>query len=76
MIEASVINEYLDWLRDKKNYPPTGSPEEWVEEMLMSEARDRLGLIKDLFESDTTKPTLDIIKHLVYADCKEIMEGN
>lgn len=75
MIDPNTINEYLDWLRDKRNYPPQGTPEEWIEELLMSEARDRLNLIKDLFESETAKPTLDKINHLVYADYKEIMEG-
>lgn len=79
MINADTINDYLEWRQEKTNIirysgDEAVSPEAWVEEILMSEARDRLNLIKDLLESEDLDP-LEVatkIHSLVYDPIEEL----
>ncbi len=44
---VKAVNEYILWRRDREMYPPRLSPEEWIEDVLKSEARVRLNLLSD-----------------------------
>ena len=52
MSNTKMIENYLSWKREKDMYPPQWTPEQWAEELLMSEARVRINLLKDLLETD------------------------
>ena len=52
MSNTTMIESYLSWKREKDMYPPQWTPEQWAEELLMSEARVRINLLKDLLETD------------------------
>lgn len=56
MTDAKMIQEYLLWRRDKELYPPQWSPEEWVNETIMSESHARMNLIKDFLENNAPDP--------------------
>jgi len=79
MINADTINDYLEWRQTKLNElryagEDVVSPENWIEEILMSEARDRINLIKDFLESDDLDP-LEVatrIHSLVYDPIEEL----
>lgn len=74
MIDPKIIEQFLTWRDNKIYYPSQLTPSDWIEEVKMSEAYDRLELIKKLFESEDEKPTLDKINALVYDNYKEITE--
>jgi hypothetical protein len=79
MINADTINDYLEWRQEKANQlryygEAAVSPENWIEEILMSEARDRINLIKDLLESEDLDP-LEVatkIHSLVYDPIEDL----
>lgn len=58
MSKAEMVNEYLEWRQEKVNKLRFGetedlySPESWIKETIMSEANDRINLIKDWLEAD------------------------
>ena len=52
MSNTRMIENYLSWKREKDMYPPQWTPEQWAEELIMSEARVRINLLKDLLETD------------------------
>jgi hypothetical protein len=54
-----MIQNYLLWKRDKELYPPQWTPEEWANELIMSEANVRINFIKDLLEDN---PELDAVE--------------
>ena len=82
MINADTINDYLEWRQTKLNElryagEDVVSPENWIEEILMSEARDRINLIKDLLESKDLDP-LEVatkIHSLVYDPIEELHDN-
>jgi hypothetical protein len=47
MIDAEAVNHYLTWKLNNELYPPRYTPEEYVEYLIMSDARDRLRLLAD-----------------------------
>jgi hypothetical protein len=57
-----AINEYMDWLQDKRMFPPRGTPEEWLEEVLNKEARTRLNLIAEYFDTAKDPSEIDVIR--------------
>jgi hypothetical protein len=78
---VQAINEYMDWLRDKRMHPPTGSPEEWLEEQLNTDARKRLNLLSDyllnldeLLDSDYSEVLVKI--HSFVFDPLEVIEDD
>jgi hypothetical protein len=78
MINTGMIENYLLWKRDKELYPPQWTPEDWAADVIMSEARVRIDLIKDLLENN---PELDPVEFanevhkIVYDPLEEIMNG-
>ena len=64
MSNTKMIENYLSWKREKDMYPPQWTPEQWAEEVLMSEARVRINLLKDLLETE-----LDPVEFAVKAQC-------
>lgn len=47
-MDLELLNQYLDWKREKELYPPKWSPEEYAEHVLNMEARGNLNLIYDM----------------------------
>lgn len=82
MNNAEMINEYLEWRQAKANniryYGESElSPENWIAETIMSEARDRINLIKDLLESNVELDPVELankIHSLVYDPLEELIE--
>lgn len=82
MNNAEMINEYLEWRNNKANniryYGEMElSPEHWIKETIMSEAADRINLIKDLLESDVELDPVELankIHSLVYDPLEELIE--
>ncbi len=80
MINADTINEYLAWRQEKSNQvnyyrEDAMSPEAWIKEIIMSEASDRINLIKDLLESDEELDPIELankIHSLVYDPLEEL----
>lgn len=76
MINTNMIESYLVWKRDKELYPPQWTPEDWAKDVIMSEARVRIDLIKDLLENS---PELDPVEFanevhkIVYDPLEELM---
>jgi hypothetical protein len=64
-ISPEVINGYLEWRRDKELYPPLWSAEEYVEDLLKSDARDKLNIIYALFE-DEDENILEQIREVLF----------
>jgi hypothetical protein len=71
-----MIEDYLMWRRDKELYPPRYSAEEWVNELIMSEANVRINLIKDLLERNDLDPVelATAIHELVYDDIGDLYD--
>ena len=59
MSNTTMIENYLSWKREKDMYPPQWTPEQWAEELLMSEARVRINMLKDLYEKCHDKDDID-----------------
>jgi len=83
MINADTINEYLEWRQEKANQvnyyrEDAMSPEAWIKEILMSEAHDRINLIKDLLESEDLDPieVATKIHSLVYDPIEELHDDS
>jgi len=79
MINTGMIENYLMWKRDKELYPPQWTPEEWAADVIMSEARVRIDLIKDLLEnSDDLDPVefANEVHKIVYDPLEELMNGD
>lgn len=77
MSETKMIEDYLAWKQAKLIDPPTFSPQEWAQEIIMSEANARLNLIKDLLETEDLDP-LDVatrLHGLVYDPLGELHDG-
>lgn len=72
-----AINEYMEWLQDKRMFPPRGTPEEWVEEVLNKEARTRLNLIAEYFDmaKDPSEIHINRIQELLF-DPLEVIEDD
>ena len=64
-ISPEIINGYLEWRREKELYPPLWSAEEYVEDLLKSDARDRLNIIYALFE-DEDENILEQIREVLF----------
>ena len=78
MINTNMIEAYLVWKRDKELYPPNWSPDEWAADVIKSEARVRIDLIKDLLEnSDDLDPVefANEVHKIVYDPLEELMNG-
>lgn len=78
MINTNMIEAYLVWKRDKELYPPQWTPEDWAKDVIMSEARVRIDLIKDLLEnSDDLDPVefANEVHKIVYDPLEELMNG-
>ena len=78
MSETKMIEDYLAWKQAKLIDPPTYSPQEWAQEIVMSEANARLNLIKDLLESGEDLDPVDLatkIQGLVYDPLEELHDG-
>lgn len=78
MINTNMIEAYLVWKRDKELYPPQWTPEDWAKDVIMSEARVRIDLIKDLLEnSDDLDPVefANEVHKIVYEPLEELMNG-
>lgn len=63
MIEPEMIEKYLVWKRTKELYPSENSPQDWVDELIMSEARVKMQLLSDMLEHDGT--TIEDVKKLL-----------
>lgn len=75
-METKMIEDYLLWKRDKELYPPQWTPMEWAQDVIMSEARVRIDLIKDLLENDDGIHPVELannIHKLVYDRIEELM---
>jgi hypothetical protein len=69
-----MIENYLSWKREKDMYPPQWTPEQWAEELLMSEARVRINLIKDLLETDLDPVEFAVkAQSIVYDQLEDLM---
>ena len=76
MDSTKMIEDYLDWKRSKELYPPSWSPVEWANDVIMSEARVRIDLLKDLLESDQELEPVDLanqVHRIVYDPIEELM---
>lgn len=79
MINTKMIEDYLLWKRDKDLYPPQYTAADWAHEVIMSEANARIGLIKDLLESDPGLEPTEFAVHvcrIVYDPLEELMNGD
>lgn len=79
MINTNMIESYLIWKRDKELYPPQWTPEDWAKDVIMSEARVRIDLIKDLLEnSDDLDPVefANEVHKIVYEPLEELMNDD
>lgn len=47
-MDLQLLNQYLEWKRDKELYPPKWSPEEYAEHILSMDARGKINLIYDI----------------------------
>ncbi len=76
-VDVQAINAYMEWLQDKRMFPPRGTPEEWVEEVLNKEARTRLNLIAEYFDTakDPSEISINRIQELVF-DPLEVIEND
>ena len=69
-----MIENYLSWKREKDMYPPQWTPEQWAEELLMSEARVRINLLKDLLETDLDPVEFAVkAQSIVYDPLEDLM---
>lgn len=78
MINTGMIEAYLLWKRDKELYPPQWTPEDWAADVIMSEARARMNLIKDLLETDKDLEPVEFaneVHRIVYDPIEELMNG-
>ena len=81
MINTNMIEAYLIWKRDKELYPPQWTPEDWAKDVIMSEARVRIDLIKDLYEKCHDNDDIDPmwfaneVSKIVYEPLEELMNG-
>lgn len=78
MSEIKMIEDYLAWKHAKLIDPPTNSPQEWAQEVIMSEANARLNLIKDMLESNPDIDPIEVaskIHSLVYDPLEELYDG-
>jgi hypothetical protein len=69
MDNTRAIEDYLDWKRSKDLYPPTWSPIEWANEVIMSEARVRIDILKDLLEGNPELEPIELanqVHRIVY----------
>lgn len=76
MINTNMIEAYLVWKRDKELYPPQWTPEDWAKDVIMSEARVRIDLIKDLLETGEELDPAEFAVHvfrIVYDPLEELM---
>ncbi len=76
MDSTKMIEDYLDWKRSKELYPPQWTPLEWAQDVIMSEARVRIDLLKDLLEnSPELEPTevANQVHRIVYDPIEELM---
>lgn len=79
MINTDMIQNYLLWKRDKELYPPQWTPEDWAKDVIMSEARVRIDLIKDLLENSPELDPLEFaneVHRIVYDPLQELMNGD
>jgi hypothetical protein len=75
MSNTTMIENYLSWKREKDMYPPTWTPEQWAEELLMSEARVRINLIADyLLGLDEPMDGLVKIQEFVFDPIELLMQ--
>lgn len=47
MDKAQILNDYLDWQRSKRMFPPEFTPEEFLQETLDKDARKKLNLVHE-----------------------------
>lgn len=79
MINTGMIENYLLWKRDKELYPPQWTPEDWAADVIMSEARVRIDLIKDLLETGEELDPAEFAVHvfrIVYDPLEELINGD
>ena len=79
MINTNMIESYLVWKRDKELYPPQWTPEDWAKDVIMSEARVRIDLIKDLLENSDDLDPLEFaneVHKIVYEPLEELMNDD
>jgi hypothetical protein len=79
MINTKMIEGYLLWKRDKELYPPQWTPEDWAADVIMSEARVRIDLIKDLLEHSGDVDPVEFaneVHRIVYDPLEELMNGD
>ena len=79
MINTNMIESYLIWKRDKELYPPQWTPEDWAKDVIMSEARVRIDLIKDLLENSGDLDPVEFaneVHKIVYEPLEELMNGD
>ena len=72
MIDIVEVEKYLDWKRDKELYPPRWTPEDYVEHVLNTEARQKLQKIYDIFDNEdpgflasNTNALVDMIEEII-----------
>lgn len=68
MIDVEALNGYLQWKRDKELYPPTWSPEDYVQHILNVDARTKLDMLHEVLENGTEysdKQLLVIIREVL-----------
>jgi len=74
-----MIENYLLWKRDKELYPPQWTPEDWAADVIMSEARVRVDLIKDLLENSGDVDPVEFaneVHRIVYDPLEELINGD
>jgi hypothetical protein len=74
-----MIENYLLWKRDKELYPPQWTPEDWAADVIMSEARVRIDLIKDLLENSGDVEPVEFaneVHRIVYDPLEELINGD
>jgi hypothetical protein len=72
VIDIVEVEKYLDWKRDKELYPPRWTPEDYVEHVLNTEARQKLQKIYDIFDNEdpgflasNTNALVDMIEEII-----------
>lgn len=63
MIDPKMIDRYLTWKRMKEVYPSENTPQDWIDELIMSEARVKMEWLSDMLEHDGT--TIEDVKELL-----------
>jgi len=72
---AKELEQFMAWKREKELYPPKWTPNEYIQEMLNSNARIALNKIHDIFDKEDPD-FLASNSNALTAMIEEVLYGN